>query len=198
MARKVPPLRTARERLLAACDDLFYREGVHTTGIDRIIEKAGVAKGSLYYIFGGKDELITAYLESRHQSWLARVNSAMKGVNDPTEKILAVFDAIGDYVALPGFRGCEFVNAAAEAREGSPEMRAAERFRRSLRDFFEDLATQTGVDDPKKLADQLVVLHDGAIATAQMDKASRDAALAARQMARLALTAAGVPLTARP
>ena len=58
--------RPARERLLAAANELFYNEGVHTVGIDRVIEQAGVAKASLYNTFGSKDELVRAYLESRH------------------------------------------------------------------------------------------------------------------------------------
>jgi hypothetical protein len=98
----------------------------------------------------------------------------------------------GDYVAVRGFRGSEFVNAAAEARDNSVVTRAAKRFRRSLRKCFDELAAQTGATDPKALADQLVILHDGAIATAQMDKTSRSAALTARRMAQLALPAAGV------
>ena len=89
---------SARERLLAASDELFYRDGVHSTGIDAVIAKAGVAKGSLYYIFGGKDELVAAYLRGRLDAWRERVDAAQAGIDDPEEKILAVFDAIADYV----------------------------------------------------------------------------------------------------
>src|SRR5882757_8493036 len=62
-----PPERSARERLLAAANELFYKEGIHTVGIDRVIEKAGVAKASLYTTFGSKDELVRAYLAERFE-----------------------------------------------------------------------------------------------------------------------------------
>src|ERR1700732_3233580 len=98
MATKTAKGPSARERLLAASDELFYRDGVHSTGIDAVIEKAGVAQGSLYYIFGGKDELVAAYLRGRLDAWRERVDAAQAAIDDPEEKILAVFDAIADYV----------------------------------------------------------------------------------------------------
>ena len=67
---------SARERLLAAANELFYDEGVHTVGIDRIIEQAGVAKASLYNTFGSKDELVRAYLQTRHDSVTQRITAA--------------------------------------------------------------------------------------------------------------------------
>lgn len=71
-ARKAANLPSPRERLLAACDELFYRDGVHSTGIDAVIEKADVAKGSLYYIFCRKDALVAAYLLGRLEKWRQR------------------------------------------------------------------------------------------------------------------------------
>src|SRR6202049_5089067 len=99
MATQVAKRPSPRERLLAASDELFYRDGVHSTGIDAVIEKAGVAKGSLYYIFGGKDELVAAYLRGRLETWRDRVKSAQAGADGPDAKIVAVFDAIADYVS---------------------------------------------------------------------------------------------------
>src|ERR1700745_1208776 len=133
-----------RERLLAASDELFYRDGVRTTGIDAIIEKAGVAKGSLYYIFGGKDELVAAYLRGRLERWRQLVEAAQTGADDPDAKILAVFDAIADYVSLPEYRGCPFYNAAAEAPTGEAQQMAIDEYRTWLRQTFRQLATDTG------------------------------------------------------
>src|SRR6201999_1173865 len=82
---------TPRERLLAASDDLFYRDGVHSTGIDAIIEEGGGTKCSLYYIFGGKDELVAAYLRGRLEKWQQSVEAAQAGIDDPDQKILAIF-----------------------------------------------------------------------------------------------------------
>jgi AcrR family transcriptional regulator len=181
-----------RERLLAASDELFYRDGVHSTGIDAVIEKAGVAKGSLYYIFGGKDELVAAYLRGRHEAWRQRVEAAQAGIDDPDEKILAVFDAIADYVSLPEFRGCPFNNAAAEAPAGEAQRLAIKEYRDWLRRSFVRLAADTGASDSEALADALIVLYDGALATAEMGGTPRAAALTAKRIARLTLAAAKV------
>jgi AcrR family transcriptional regulator len=178
--------------LLAASDELFYRDGVHSTGIDAVIEKAGVAKGSLYYIFGGKDELVAAYLLGRHEAWRQRVEAAQAGIDDPDEKILAVFDAIADYVSLPEFRGCPFNNAAAEAPAGEAQRLAIKEYRDWLRRSFVRLAADTGASDSEALADALIVLYDGALATAEMGGTPRAAALTAKRIARLTLAAAKV------
>jgi AcrR family transcriptional regulator len=189
------PVQTAkrpspRERLLAACDELFYRDGVHSTGIDAVIEKAGVAKGSLYYIFGGKDELVAAYLRGRMERWQQLVQAAQAGVDDPDAKILAVFDAIADYVSLPEYRGCPFHNAAAEAPAGEAQQLAIKEYRDWLRRSFRQLAIETGVSDSEALAEALIVLYDGALATTGTDEPARTAAMTAKRIARLTLAAA--------
>jgi AcrR family transcriptional regulator len=190
MATKAAKRPSPRERLLAASDELFYRDGVHSTGIDAVIEKAGVAKGSLYYNFGGKDELVAAYLRNRHDAWRQRVEAAQAHTDDPDEKILAVFDAIADYVSLPDFRGCPFTNAAAEAPAGKSQQLAIKDYRDWLRQTFLTLAADTGVADSQALADALTVLYDGALATAEMDSGARAAAITAKRIARLTLAAA--------
>jgi AcrR family transcriptional regulator len=190
MATKTAKRPSARERLLAASDELFYRDGVHSTGIEAVIEKAGVAKGSLYYIFGGKDELVAAYLRGRHEAWRQRVEAAQAGADDPDEKILAVFDAIADYVSLPEFRGCPFDNAAAEVPGGECQKQANKEYRDWLRRYFLELAEATGVADPQALADALIVLYNGALATANTAKPARTAGITAKRIARLTLAAA--------
>jgi AcrR family transcriptional regulator len=186
-ATKSPP----RERLLAACDELFYRDGVQSTGIDAVIEKAGVAKGSLYYNFGGKDELVAAYLRGRLDTWRQLVQAAQSdAADDPDAKILAVFDAIADYVALPEYRGCPFHNAAAETPTGEAHRMAIEEYRTWLRQTFLQLATDTRVSDSEALAEALVVLYDGALATDGTGESARSAAMTAKRIARLTLAAA--------
>ncbi len=91
----IPEKRSARERLLAAAEELFYEQGVNTVGIDRVIERAGVAKASLYDCFGSKDELIRAYLESRQKSRQARITAGIERYSTPREKLLAVFEVSG-------------------------------------------------------------------------------------------------------
>jgi AcrR family transcriptional regulator len=105
---------SARDRLLAAANELFYLEGIHTVGIDRVIERAGVAKASLYSTFGSKDELVRAYLEGRARSRQERVSKRIASHDSPRDRILGLFDLLGETVAQPTFRGCAFINASAE------------------------------------------------------------------------------------
>src|ERR1700754_4207125 len=110
-ARPAPPRRaSARERLLAAADELFYAEGVHTVGIDRIIERAGVAKASLYSCFGSKDELVRAYLEGRHEVRRARLLAGLERYVEPRDRLLGVFEVLAELAGQTGFRGCAFYN----------------------------------------------------------------------------------------
>ncbi len=108
----------ARERLLAAANELFYAEGVQTVGIDRIIERAGVAKASLYNLFGSKEELVAAYLELRHEQTTSRLVDAIDRFDDPRQKILAVFDTQAQLFEQPDFNGCAFMSASTEAPAG--------------------------------------------------------------------------------
>jgi AcrR family transcriptional regulator len=183
---------SARERLIAASDELFYRDGVHSTGVDAVIEKACVAKGSLYYIFGGKDELVAAYLRGRLEAWKQRVEAAQAGIGDPDAKILAVFDAIAEDVSQPEFRGCPFHKASAEAPAGEAQRLAIKEYSDWLRRFFADLAARTGAADSEALTDALIVLYEGAVATAEMGDTPRAAALTAKRIARLTLAAARI------
>jgi AcrR family transcriptional regulator len=153
---------TARERLLAAASELFYAEGIHTVGIDRIIDKAGVAKASLYKTYGSKDELIRAYLAERHERQKARIARASEGLTDPRERILAIFEAQARFFAEPTFHGCAFANAAAESEPDSVAMVATRQYRGWLRDRFLELATEAGAADPALLARQLLQQYDGA------------------------------------
>src|SRR5277367_3035281 len=106
--------RSPRERLLQAASELFYAEGVQSVGIDRVIDRAGVAKASLYSSFGSKEELVCAYLDARHEKTLAALRSSVATTEDPVERLLAVFDAQARLFHTPGFRGCAFAAAAAE------------------------------------------------------------------------------------
>lgn len=186
MVAKLDKNSSPRQRLLAAADELFYNEGVHAVGVDRVIERAGVAKGSLYYNFSGKDELIKEYLLGRHVAWTARVEEQVVKANGAGDKILAVFDALGMLFAEPGYRGCSFMNAVAEAPIGGPEMPAAGHYRSWLHELFGNLTAELPVQNPRELAEQLVLLYDGAVGTAQMDN-TRHAATTAKTLASMVI-----------
>jgi len=180
---------SAKRRLLEAADRLFYEEGIHQVGIDRVIEEAGVAKSSLYYAFGSKDELVRTYLADRHAKWDARLIDRMAEHDDPRAKILAIFDALGDLFTEPSFNGCAFINAAAEAPPGSAEDSATRDFRTWLHELFGTLCSQLDVGHPQDLSEQLVFLYDGANISAQLDH-NRTAATMARTAAAALLDSA--------
>jgi len=180
-----------RERLLEAANELFYREGVHSVGIDRVIEHAGVAKASLYSTFGSKDELVRCYLERRHEARRAHVMAWLERYATPRERLLGVFDVLGEIVSAPEFRGCAFVNALAESRTKSPIESASAMMRAWVRQLFVDLAADAGVADPEALARRLVLLYDGALHGAYMDHDPARPALARELAAELVGASAG-------
>jgi AcrR family transcriptional regulator len=176
------PRLSARERLLAAADELFYANGINTVGIDRVIERAGVAKASLYDCFGSKDELVRSYLEARGVARRARINERISRYERPKDKILSIFDLLAEVVADPGYRGCAFVRAEADASSSESVKRVCQESRGFVLDKFIALAREAGARDPELLAKQLVLLYDGAATAAYMDD-NREAAKMARSLA---------------
>ncbi|HTB60857.1 MAG TPA: helix-turn-helix domain-containing protein [Polyangia bacterium] len=185
---------SAHDRLLAAANELFYAEGVHTVGIERVIERAGVAKASLYSAFGSKDELVRAYLQGRAESRQRRIAERLALTEDPRERILGVFDLLGELAASPAFRGCAFLNATAEGgKEDGP--RGSSKVSRICADqrawtvgLFTELARDAGARDPGRLAEQLMILYDGTTVGGSMDGGPA-ASRTARAMAEVLLDA---------
>ncbi len=178
-----------RERLLQAASELFYAEGVQSVGVDRVIAHAGVAKASLYSTFGSKEGLVSAYLERRHDELIGRLRAATDGVEDPVERMLAVFDAQAAQFPRPGYRGCAFMAASAEAPADSEITAATAKYRKELRDLLVELATDAGVADPEQLADQLRLIYDGGSVAANLDH-NPAIASSARAAARALIDAA--------
>jgi len=188
-AGSAPDRPTARARLLAAANELFYQEGVNTVGIDRVIEKAGVAKATLYSAFGSKDELIRAYLSGRQEARRSQVTAAVAAGITPREQILGIFDSLGTSIAQPGYHGCAFVNASAEARPGSPITEVTDEQRTWMRSLFAELAAAAGAAGPEELSRRLMLLYDGAGIAARLDR-DLGAAAAARDCAAVLIDAA--------
>jgi AcrR family transcriptional regulator len=184
---------SARERLLAAANELFYAEGVQTVGIDRIIERAGVAKASLYNHFGSKEELVAAYLASRHERTTSGLTDAIESVDDPRAKILAVFDAQAQLYQQPDFNGCAFMSASTEAPSHGLVAQAADQFRAWVRAMFTGLAKQAGAPDPVGLGRQLHLVYDGAGLAGRMDHHDPGIAPSARDAVQAVLDAALPP-----
>jgi AcrR family transcriptional regulator len=178
-----------RERLLDAASELFYAEGVQSVGIDRVIAQAGVAKASLYSAFGSKEGLVSAYLERRHEELIARLRDAADGVEDPVARLLAVFDSQAAQFPRPGYRGCAFMAASAEAPADSQITEATAKYRGEVLNLFVELAAAADIADPDQLADQLRLIYDGASIAANLDHNPRIAS-SARAAARAVIDAA--------
>jgi AcrR family transcriptional regulator len=184
-----------RDHLVETALKLFYENGFHATGIDTILAESGVAKMTLYKYFKGKDDLILAALELRDRRWMAWFGAELKQRGKtPQQRLLAVFDVLGEWFATAEFRGCLFINAASEycgldQRIGD----LAARHKRFVREEIQRLAREAGAKHPAALADQLALLVEGAIVLALLEKSPAWAATAkdaARTLIRSALPTA--------
>jgi AcrR family transcriptional regulator len=180
---------SAREHLRDAANELFYTKGIQSVGIDRIIERAGVAKASLYNLFGSKEGLVAAYLASRHDRTTSRLTEAIDRPDDPRQKILAVFDAQAQQYERPDFNGCAFIAASTEAPQGGLVEHASDQFGAWIRAMFTNLAEQAGVLDPVTLGHQLHLIYDCAGVAGRMDHHDPGIAPSAREAVQTPLDA---------
>jgi AcrR family transcriptional regulator len=176
-----------REHLIDTAIGLFCEHGYHATGIDRILGEARVSKKTLYTHFRSKEELIIAAL--RKYDGVFR-NDFMRQVdrlgNTPREKLLSIFDVADKWFSQKEFFGCMFINAIGEySEEDSPIRDISKQFKRSMRDYIRELCVQANSKEPDALADQLALIFEGAIVTAQVSQKVESARIAkkiARQL----------------
>jgi AcrR family transcriptional regulator len=166
----------ARVRLLDTATRLFYAEGVHAVGVDRIIVEAGVAKATFYHHFPTKDELVRAYL--REQSETQRAKAVQLTQASPRDAVLAIFDSIGEVGRDPTYRGCPFVNAAAEFPDPAhPVRQAVAEHRQWFRDMLRDLLVAADYSDVDRTVDILVALKDGLLVGSDLDNPAAQSAV---------------------
>jgi AcrR family transcriptional regulator len=153
----------AKVRILETADELFYSEGIRIVGIDRLISTSKVTKATFYKHFGSKDRLILMYIEARHTSEVARLESITEG-KTPEQSLRAVIaDTMAD-IASPGFRGDAFLNAATEfAEERHPVRSVVLRHREWLTGFLAELLQDLGHRMPGDAADDIILARDGAM-----------------------------------
>ncbi len=156
---------SARQHLLDVASDLFYREGIRAIGVDTIVAQSGVGKATLYRHFATKDDLITAYLEEEGRRQLAWFEAVIAPYEDsPKGQLLALVDATAQRLRETRFRGCAFLNALAEFSEADhPAYRQAVESKRMVRSLLSQLSHRAGARDPEALADQFLLVINGAL-----------------------------------
>ena len=176
---------SARRRILDTSYELFSRRGVRAVGIDEVIERAGVAKATLYRHFSSKDALVLAFLDLREERWTRGVVEAgaiSRGAT-PEERLLAIFDVYDEWFQRDDFEACSFVNVLLEVgprhAAGGASIEHLERIRAMVRRF----AGEAGLRDPDSFARSWHILMKGSIIAATEGDAQ--AARRAKSMARL-------------
>lgn len=175
----------AAERILDAASRLFYWEGIRAVGMETIAITANVTKKTIYDRFGSKGALVATYLRHRDDRWRDRMCHALDDVpdHDPRQQLLITFDALGLWMREENPRGCGFVNAYAElADPGHPGRQAIIEQKTWLLQLLTGLANKAGARNPERLAQKLLILHEGATVTNSIG-VSEDAATAAREIA---------------
>ncbi|MER7454895.1 TetR family transcriptional regulator [Nocardia beijingensis] len=178
----------AKQRLLTTAEELFYAEGIRAVGLDRLLQASGVGRASFYRHFASKDDLVVAVLEDRDRRWLDWLRESVEQTGDPAARPLAVFDALAQRFARKDFRGCAFINTMVEvADRESAAHQVADRHKRRVIEYLDELLTEAGRSDAEELAAELALLVDGAIVTAvregTSEAASRARAIAERLLA---------------
>lgn len=163
----------ARDRLLRRASELFYREGIHTVGVDRLVEEADVTRATFYRHFPGKEQLVEAYLESEDAGIRAAFAAAEASGAAPLELVGLVIEALADDVATRHTRGCPFINAAAEYPDPEgPVRQLVARHRSWFRGTLERVVAAAGLPEPAEKAAALVLLRDAAMVGGYLDGAA--------------------------
>ena len=168
--RRGAPLKSeasARERILATADELFYREGINATGVDTVVERSGVSKTSLYRVFPSKDALIAAFAAEKDRlfwAWWDRIEEQHAG--DPRALLEALLSGIAQRIRRPGYRGCPFLNLATEFPDDNHPGRVVARGNKEeMRARLAVILGKLGVRDPNRTASQIALIINGALVT---------------------------------
>lgn len=173
------PATHAKIRILATANRLFYNEGVHTVGVDRIIAEAGVTKATFYKYYRSKELLIVAYLQLRDKYVRDIVGEILQRVSDPIERLKALVTAIAGEAQKPDFRGCPFINTTAQFSDPQHPVRVAiSEHREWYAGVVEKLFREAGHPHPRDATHDYFLARDGAYASANLgDPVAAQAAL---------------------
>ncbi|MFC9970730.1 TetR/AcrR family transcriptional regulator [Spirillospora sp. NPDC127200] len=163
----------ARDRLIAAAGELFYAEGIRAVGVERLLAVSGVGRASFYRHFAGKDDLVVAMLRDYGERWCRWLQERVAELGGGP---LAVFDALADSFGRAEFRGCASINAMVEAADpDSAVHRVAAEHKRAVTAYIDRLLDQAGHEQHRELAEQFMILVDGAIITAVRERTGEPA-----------------------
>lgn len=164
------PRPAKRDELIDLSMSVFNRHGYHASGVDRIMEQTGIAKTTLYRHFRSKEDLIVAALAKVDERFRDEMRAYVERASaDPSERLLATFGQLDIWLTDCEFRGCPFISAAGEYRDpNDPVFQQVRLHKRLTLAYFEELVRAAALPDPKVLAQQLMILHEGAIAYAQV------------------------------
>lgn len=180
----------ARERILDAAFTLFYGRGIRGVGVDLIIAKSGVAKATFYKHFPSKDDLMVAYLDKVDGVWSGQLADAAEAAGpDPAGQLVGMFDALANACRRPGYRGCAFINAAAESQPDTAVHDRTVAHKTAVLAWVRGLAERVPARDPESLARALTLLLDGGLASGSLD-ADPEAPAVAKASARALVNAA--------
>jgi AcrR family transcriptional regulator len=161
----------ARERILETADRLFYNEGIHPVGVNRIVAEAGVTGVTLYRHFPSKDSLVSAYLERRARSDRDLIGGLLAAWPDDPRHVLSELATVltqDDFAGVQ--RGCPFINASAEFTGGHPARVHAADIRAWIVERLQELLSQLGHRSPGATAHQLMMVRTGAVVSGALDQ----------------------------
>lgn len=188
------PAGQAREKILATAFRLFYAHGLRAAGIDTIIAESGVAKATFYKYFPAKDDLILAYLEHVDGVWSGQLHAAAEAAGpEPARELVGLFDALTTACRRDGYRGCAFINAAAESPSGTRVHERTVAHKQSILAWITELAERAGAGNPEALARSLTLILDGGLASGVLDADPAAAAAAKATAEQLVAAAVAVP-----
>lgn len=165
-----PRPRPALDRVLKTADRLFAANGIRATGVDAIAEDASVSKSTMYTYFRSKDDLVARSFENRVRVWQDLLSEQLlTSGRGPSEKILMVFDLLGEWLAMDPSNGRPFISSEAETGRTSPAHTVNVAHRAWVRSLFAELASAAGSRDPAERAIQLEMLYDGVLVGADID-----------------------------
>lgn len=178
--------KSKKEQILRVASELFNKQGIRATGVDQVVAESQVAKMTLYNHFPSKDELVLSYLKRQDEQWRGWFESSVdRRGGTPQNRLLAVYDVLGEWFVAPDFTGCAFIKTASEFSDSHhPYFVASHQYKVYLRDYIASLVDQCNAKQSQTLASALYLLVEGAIST-YMLQTEPEAAINAREAAKI-------------